>query len=220
LEQNNFFCTWSGGHDSCLSLYHTLKLGQVKCLISPLIDTGISHKTSHFSPSILRAQADLLKIPLLIFNTSNEDFEENYKQVIMSLKKYKIYKGTFPFISNESQKEFMEKICSSQNIRSFVPLWDRNKEGILSEFLELGFKAKIISVNEKFLTRDFLSRDLDFEIIEEFRNKKVDLFGENGEFQTIIYNAPFFSEQLNMKEGDINLKNGNWILDINLIIQN
>lgn len=217
MEQNNLFCAWSGGHDSCLSLYHAQKSNQVKCLVTPLIDTGMTQRSYHFSPAILRAQADLLKIPLLIFNTSFEDFEENYKQTINSLKKYKIYTGVFPFITNEAQKEIMENICSSQNMSISTPLWLRNKEGILSEFLELGFKAKIISVNEKFLTRDFLSRDLDREVIEEFRQKKVDLFGENGEFQTILYDAPYFSHPLHLKDGDINLKNGNWILDINLV---
>ena len=217
MEQNNLFCAWSGGHDNCLSLFHALKTNQVKCLIAPLIDTGMTQKTNHLSPSLLRAQADLLKIPLLIFNTSMDDFSENYKQTINSLKKYKIYCGVFPFITNEEQKELMENICTSQNIGTLAPLWRRDKEGILSEFLELGFKAKIISVNEKYLTRDFLSRDLDKEIIEEFRTKKVDLFGENGEFQTIIYQAPYFSDQLNLKDGDINLKNGHWILDINLV---
>ena len=91
-----------------------------------------------------------------------DDFNENYKQTINSLKKYKIYCGVFPFITNEEQKELMENICSSQNIGTLTPLWRRDKEGILSEFLELGFKAKIISVNEKYLTtkRDKLGHNI------------------------------------------------------------
>lgn len=217
LEQKNLFCAWNGGHECSLSLYHAQKSNQVKCLIAPTTEAGTTYRCHSFPPAILRAQADLLKIPLLIFSTSQEDYEDNYKQTLFNLKKHKINAGVFPYINNETQKEMMENLCTSQGMEISVPLWQRNKEGILSEFLELGFKAKIISVSEKYLTRDFLSKDLDKEIIEEFRQKKIDLFGENGEFQTILYEAPYFLQPLNLKDGDINLKNGNWTLDITLI---
>ncbi|APJ03805.1 hypothetical protein AXG55_07755 [Silvanigrella aquatica] len=214
MDQKNIFCAWNGGHDCGLSLYHAKKSNQVKCLVTPLVEMGSAYRTNICSPSLLRAQADLLKIPLLIFNTSSEELEENYKQTMANFKKYKIEGGVFPFINNETQKNSIENICHSQGIEAHMPLWERNKEGLLSEFLELGFKAKIISVNEKYLTRDFLSKDLDKDIIEEFRNRKIDLFGENGEFQTILYEAPYFSQRLQLKDGDINLKNGYWTLDI------
>ena len=220
MEQKNLFCAWTGGHECSLSLYHAQKSNQVKCLITPMVETGTTYRTNNFQPAILRAQADLLKIPLLIFNTSSEEYEENYKQTLFNLKKHKIDAGVFPYINNDSQKEMMENFCASQSMGISIPLWQRDKEGILSEFLELGFKAKIIAVNEKFLTRDFLSKDLDKDIIEEFRQKKIDLFGENGEYQTILYDAPYFSHRLNLKDGDINLRNGNWTLDINLVSPN
>ncbi len=185
-----------------------------------MVEMGSTYRSNSFSPAILRAQADLLKIPLLIFNTSSEEYEENYKQTLFNLKKHNINAGVFPYINNESQKELMEILCASNEIGALIPLWQRDKESILSEFLELGFKAKIIAVNEKYLTRDFLSKDIDKDIIEEFRQKKIDLFGENGEYQTILYDAPYFSHRLNLKDGDINLKNGNWTLDITLVPSN
>ncbi|KAB8033444.1 diphthine--ammonia ligase [Fluviispira multicolorata] len=217
MEQKNLFCMWSGGHDSCLALYDAQKSNQIKCIITPIMETNTGHRTHSLSPHILRAQADLLNIPLLIFNTSLQEFEKNYELTLASLKKHKIDGGFFNEITNEERKNLAESICERQKLSNHFPLWQKNKEAALSDFLENGFKAKIIAVNEKCLTREFLGKNLDKEIIEEFRNRKIDIWGENGEYQTIIHEAPFFKDRLILKDGDINLRNGYWTLDISIL---
>ncbi|BBH53251.1 diphthine--ammonia ligase [Fluviispira sanaruensis] len=220
MEQKNLFCMWSGGHDSCLALYYAQKTNHVKCIITPIMETNVGYRSQGLSPHILRAQADLLEIPLLIFNTSFQEFEKNYEMTIASLKKHKIEGGFYSEITQEERKHLNEIICERQNMKGFFPLWQKSKEAALSELLELGFKAKIIAINEKNLTRDFLGKNLDKDIIEEFRNRKIDIWGENGEFQTILHEAPFFKENLILKEGDINLRNGYWALDISIVNAN
>lgn len=217
MDHKNLFCAWTGGHECSLSLHHALKSNTIKCLITPIFETGTMFRSILIHPSILRAQADLLKIPLLILNTSTDEYEAHYKQTLTNLKKHKIEGGIFPFINNEVQKQNMDTICTNQLMTTLIPLWQRDKNEILSEFIELGFKAKIIAVNEKYLNRDFLSKDLDKDILKEFNQRKIDMFGENGEFHTVLYDAPYFSSRLNIKEGDITLKNGNWTLDITLL---
>ncbi len=217
LKRKNYFCTWNGGHDSGLSLYYALKNNQILCLIAALQDFGNQLKSNFFSPAILRAQADQLNIPLLIFNATSETFSESFTQTLSSIKKHAIMGGYFPLINHSEQKDQLQQICLKSELEALFPLWQKDKEALLSEFIEVGFKAKIIAVNERFLTRDFLTKDLDKEVIQELRNRKVDLFGENGEFQTILYAAPFFKTPLQFKEGDINLKNGYWVIDLNLI---
>ncbi len=217
LKKKNYFCTWNGGHDSGLSLYYALKNNQILCLIASLQDFGNQLKANFFAPAILRAQADQLNIPLLIFNANSETFSDSFTHTLNSIKKHAIIGGYFPLINHSEQKDQFTQLCQKNELEALFPLWQKDKEALLSEFIEMGFKAKIIAVNERFLTRDFLTKDLDKEVIHELRNRKVDLFGENGEFQTILYAAPFFKTPLHFKEGDINLKNGYWVVDLNLI---
>ena len=217
MEHKNALCTWTGGHESSLTLLHALKNYTVRCLVTPTVESDFN--TFHLQllpPSILRAQADLIKQPLLILNTSYKEYESALNQALNSLKKHKMNTLIFSTIRHNLAKQALEQLCHNLGIKSYFPLWERYEEGLLSEFLELGFKAKIIAVNEKFLTRDFLGKDLDKDVIEEFRQRKIDLFVENGEYQTLLYEAPFFSEPLQIKEGDINLRNGNWTLDVSL----
>lgn len=217
MKRNLYFCSWSGGHESGLTLYSALKNNQILCLIASLQDISNPHKTSFFSPAVLRAQSDQINIPLLMLNTNQENFAENYSKTLNSIKKHNITGGFFATTAHLEQKEQYTQLCQASQIDATFPLFNKDKEGLLSEFIELGFKAKIIAINERYLTRELLAKDLDKEVVQELRNRKVDLFGENGEFLTVLYDAPFFKHPLQFKEGDINLKNGYWVIDLNLI---
>ena len=217
MLKKNLFCSWSGGKDSSLSLYHALKTSNVVCLVTAMMESGEVSRSHGLSHSVLRAQADALNIPLLIFNTSWEEYEKNYLKILDHLKnKHLLDGGIFGDIDIEDHKKWCVNLCESNNMKAYRPLWQQERESILSEFLELGFKAKIIAVNEKKLHRDFLGRDLNKELIEEFREKNIDICGENGEYHTIVYDGPIFETQLSLRQGDITLKSGYWLLEVHL----
>jgi diphthine-ammonia ligase len=217
MLKNNLFCSWSGGKDSCLSLYKALKTSNIVCLVTAMVESGEVSRSHGLTHNVLRAQADALNIPLLIFNTSWEEYEKNYLKILGHLNsKHFLDGGVFGDIDIEDHKEWCVKLCNNYNMKAHHPLWQQKREGILSEFLELGFKAKIISVNEKKLHRDFLGRELDKELIEEFRKKNVDICGENGEYHTVVYDGPIFAQPLALKHSEVSLKNGYWVLEVNL----
>ncbi len=216
LKKRNYFCLWSGGHDSALTLYHATKKTDILCLITAMQDYSNQTKPNFFSPAVLRAQSDQLNIPLLIYNSDTENHLESFAKTLGRIKKHDLIGGFFPFINQPEQKNVLSELCQLEKIDAYFPLENREKEALLSEFIELGFKAKIIAVNERYLTRDLLNRDLDKETLNEIRSRKVDLFGENSEFQTILYEAPYFKQSLQIKEGDINLKNGYWVVDVSI----
>ncbi len=209
------FCSWSGGKDSCLSLYQSLKTSQVSCLVSSMMESGEVFHSHGLSHSVLRAQADSLKIPLLIFNTSWEDYEQNYNRILKHLKtKHHLDGGLFDDIDIDEHRKWCRNLCENHNMFAYHPLWQRDKTSILSEFLELGFKAKIIAVDERKLHRDYLGKDLNDELIAEFNEKNIDLCGENGEYRTVVYDGPLFSSPLTLKHGEVSLKNGYWLLEV------
>jgi diphthamide synthase (EF-2-diphthine--ammonia ligase) len=50
----------------------------------------------------------------------------------------------------------------------------------------------IVCVNEKYLGKDFLGRKIDSSFLNDLPDN-VDPCGENGEFHTFVYNAPYFN---------------------------
>jgi uncharacterized protein (TIGR00290 family) len=170
------------------------------------------HKLSH---RILRSQSDLLKIPVLIFNSSLKDYEENYKEVLFHIKKKNnLDGGVFGSISNMKDKIFSEEICKKSNLQSYHPLWKRDQKELAKEFIKLGFKAKIIAVHGKKMSRDFLWREFDLDLISEFEKQNIDPIGENGEHFTLVYDGPLFSKSLELKPGELLYSDHYWSLEL------
>lgn len=217
MYKKNMFCSWSGGKDSCLSLYRALKTNNITCLITAMLETGEVSRSHGLCIAVLRAQADSLNIPLLIFNTTWQDYEANFNKILSHLKnKHNLDGGIFGDLDIEEHKIWCEQLCKNNSMKAYHPLWKEERVAILSEFIEMGFKAKVIAVNEKKLHRDYLGRDLDKELIEEFEEKNIDICGENGEYHTVVYDGPIFSRPLNLKHGEVSLKDGYWYLEVNL----
>ncbi|HMA58952.1 MAG TPA: hypothetical protein VKN64_01580, partial [Halanaerobiales bacterium] len=62
---NNFFCSWSGGKDSALSLYKAIQKDlKPKKLLNMMNEKGENSRSHNLPLSILKAQAESLNIPL------------------------------------------------------------------------------------------------------------------------------------------------------------
>lgn len=216
MMAKNVFCTWQSGMISCLSLYDALKKkDKVKCLVTSMMETSGSHGFHKIPHKILRLQADLMKIPILIFHSSSKDYQENYSEILMHIKKkHSLDGGIFPNLSNEKEKKFCEDFCRKSYLQPQFPLWQKNSRQIFLEFIALGFKAKVIAVHGKKLSRDFLGRDMDQTLMEEFESHQVDPAGERGEYFSFVYDGPLFSKPLNLKLGDLSYSEQYWSLDL------
>lgn len=215
MMAKNLFCSWQSGVTSCMSLYQALQRDKVRCLVAAMIGAnGYNgfHKLSH---RVLRSQSDLLKIPVLIFNSSLKDYEDNYKEVLLHVKKkHHLDGGVFGSISNMKDKIFSEEICKKLNLQCHNPLWQSDQKELAKEFIRLGFKAKIIAVHGKKMSRDFLWREFDLDLISDFENQDIDPTGENGEHFTLVYDGPLFSKPLELKSGELLYSDHYWSLEL------
>lgn len=216
IKNAAFACSWSGGKDSCMALYYAVQNGGVPLsLLTMCIENGERTRSHGLSPVIIHAQADSLNIPVKTINTSWHDYEENF---INGLKKLKISRdinsAVFGDIDLEEHKEWEDKVCKKADITPFLPLWKMDRELILKEFLAAGFKAVIVAVKENCLDESFLGRELDYAMISEFKDHKVDPCGENGEYHTVVIDGPIFSKPVEFKKNKISKNSGYNFLDI------
>jgi diphthine-ammonia ligase len=207
---------WSGSQSACLALHMAMEQSgaQLICLMTALSDTGETPCPYGPSQPLLRAQADALRTPLLVFNTMGDDSEKLWSDTTSYLKyKYDLDEIIFGHTEANEHKNWVEQISKVQGLEALFPLCEKNEEELFQSFVDAGYKAKIIAVNEKKLNRDFLGRDLDKDILGEFEARKISIWGTAGEYRTVVYDGPLFSTPLKLKQGEISLKNGYWKAD-------
>ena len=156
ISGKGFFCSWSGGKDSCLALYHTIQQGGIPHYLFSMFTEQGDRSRSHGLPlSTIQAQARALGIILVTRDATWDHYETSFLSAIRSFKKEGIEFGVFGDIDLEEHLEWVERVCSSAGIQSREPLWKRDRGELLKEFLQLGFRATIVSVKKGVLDRRF-----------------------------------------------------------------
>lgn len=217
LKNEEFFCSWSGGKDSCLSLYRCIKEGGIPRLLLTMFTEGGERSRSHgLEKSIVQAQADSLGIPVKICSASWADYENVFLKALSNIKRMSLNMGIFGDIDLQDHKDWVERVCSKASIKSYLPLWKENREDILSEFIELGFKARIVALKDGTLDKNMLGKYLDASLAKELKLAGVDPCGENGEFHTVVTDGPIFSYPLEIIMNDSVLRDGYWFADFQL----
>jgi len=218
VTNKTFFCSWSGGKDSCLALHHAIKGGGIpKYLFTMLTEDGIRSRAHGLPPTVLRAQSASLGIPLLVRNTSWEDYETNFLSAISELKKQNIECGVFGDIDLAAHLEWVERVCGSVEIGVYEPLWKRARKDLLEEFLRLRFKALIISVKQDVLDKGFLGQELTEQVISELEKSGIDASGEEGEYHTVVTDGPIFSSPVLLQMKGQVVHDGYCFLDVDLL---
>jgi len=87
-------------------------------------------------------------------------------------------------------------------MQAIFPLWQRPTAELLREYLALGFRAVVVCVNEAYLDRSFCGRLLDEFFLRDLP-PNIDPCGENGEYHTFLFDAPYFSCPILFRRGEI-----------------
>jgi uncharacterized protein (TIGR00290 family) len=217
LLGKRFFCSWSGGKDSCFALYHAMRGGGIPArLVTMMTEDGSRNRAHGLPASFLQAQADSLGIPLILRGTCWDDYEKDFLAVIRTLSRHGIDGGVFGDIDLEGHREWVERVCSSVGMQAFEPLWKRDRRGLLDEFLRAGFRATIVSVKEGVLDEGFLGKTLDADVIEALERTGTDISGEDGEYHTAVTDGPIFSKPVPLRPRGILSHGGYRFLDVSV----
>lgn len=201
------YFNWSSGKDSALALYHLLPQNHLE--IDRLLTTVNSHYnrvSMHGLPrEVLEAQAAQTGIPLDILevpeNPSMEQYNGLMRDKIKQLKAAGYTQTVFGDIFLEDLKQYREQMLSKYDIKAIFPLWKRDTKDLIHEFLELGFRAVIVCINNSKLDESFLGKELSLELINQLP-EDVDPCGENGEFHTFCFDGPIFTNPIAFEIGE------------------
>ncbi|MCJ7606615.1 MAG: diphthine--ammonia ligase [Thermoplasmata archaeon] len=215
IEGVPFFCSWSGGKDSCLALHRAIqRRGRPKRLLTMLNEDGVRSRSHGLTSGILTAQAESVGIPLETRPTTWGDYEENFLTVLEEFRKDGIEAGVFGDIDLEEHREWTERVCASAHMKAFSPLWQLRRRDILEEFLGAGYKALIVSLKQNVLDESLLGRYLSAETIDEIEKTGADACGEGGEYHTLVVDGPIFSAPIRFVEKGILSHDGHSFLEL------
>ena len=217
IKDCSFFCSWSGGKDSCLSLYRAIKEGgRPRFLLTMLREEGERSRSHGLPVNLIRQQASSLGVPVVVRSSSRDDYEKVFFSALCEIKEEGVEVGVFGDIDLEVHREWVERVCSSGGVSPYFPLWQEDRRVLLEELLEAGFKATIVSVKEDVLDRDFLGKTLNMEVIKEMESVGIDASGEAGEYHTVVTDGPIFSTPLRLEEKGQIFRQGYWFLDVSV----
>jgi len=212
------FISWSGGKESSLACWRAIKRGfEVKFLLNMVSEDGRYSRSHGISSSLLKKQAEAIKIPMVQVKTTWNSYEEDFKRAVLQLKEKGIKAGVFGDIDLREHRDWVERVCRELKIKAILPLWKQKREELLKEFIQAGFKAIVVAVDVNYLGKELLGYRINREFIEKLKTiKDVDLCGEEGEYHTFVYGGPIFRKPLKFVTGRKILKDKKWFLEIKL----
>ena len=206
------FASWSGGKECSLATYKAISQGyEVLYLVSFVSEDGERSRSHGILARTLELQAKAIGIPVIQVKTSWEDYEANFKKVVMELKEKGISGGVFGDMDLEEHRKWVERVCGELGIKPILPLWGLESEKLLREFLALGFKAKVVATK---LDGGLLGRDVDETLIAEIQRFNCHPCGESGEYHTFVTDGPIFERPLRVISGRKEKRDGVWFLEI------
>lgn len=200
------YFNWSTGKDAALALYFLQKERNFDVdhlLIS--VNKSVDRVSMHgLSRDLMIAQIESIGLKYSTVELPAEPSMEEYSGLMLEavrVLKNKGYHDTgFGDIFLEDLREYREKQLAPLNIKCHFPLWKRNTHELLKEFIDLGFKAIVVSINSTKLDQSFCGREINNEFLADLP-EGVDPCGEYGEFHTFCYDGPIFKKSIKFEKG-------------------
>jgi len=196
--------SWSGGMESCLSLFKALKEGyNVSYLVAFVAETW--PRNCHPLP-VMALQSKSLGIPLLKREVK-EPFEKTYREAISSLINEEEVDGIITgdiYVVDELHGRWMDKVTEGLDISVIMPLWGQDTSKVLNEEVTTGFKSIFTCLLKEWLSEEWLGKELNENSAKELqvlaKKTGLDPCGEKGEYHTMAIDGPIFKQAIEISK--------------------
>ncbi len=211
------FTSWSGGKDCMLALHRFLKQpGNEAVLVNMCDDDGVRSRSHGIKKELVKIQASCMNLPIIQQQTNFKGYEFGFKKVIAELKEQGVTGGVFGDIYLKEHRVWIDRVCKEMDVEPVFPLWENDTRLLMEEFINEGFKTKVIAVNSKMLSQDWLGRIIDTQFLDEISKLQgIDPCAENGEYHSFVYDGPLFNKSVSFEVGSSYEENGCYFIELN-----
>lgn len=213
-------CSWSGGKDSCYALMQAVAQGnQLKVLVNMMNENGRISRSHGLPLAVLQQQADTIGVPVIALPTSWNEYRNNFIDALNQGKSnFGVEAMVFGDIDLQPHRDWEEMVCAEAGLKAMLPLWQQSRRTLVTEMIESGIEAMIVSCNTHMGER-FLGRTINHGLVDELEALGVDACGENGEYHTVVINCPLFKKMIVLPEYETVLHEGYWFLKWGIVFE-
>lgn len=166
---------------------------------------------------LLKKQGEAVGLPIeeiwISKSASNEEYEAQMKDVLEKYNLAGVRDVLFGDLFLQDIRRYREEKLSAIGMNAVFPIWKRETGALAHYFVDEGFRAIVCCIDPKFLDKKFCGTEFDNTFLSRLP-AKVDPCGENGEFHTFVYDGPIFKNAIEVKVGEVVLRDGFYFADI------
>ena len=197
---NKFVLSYSGGKDCILALYRKIEQGDVPVALLTTVKKYSEETGTHGLPfDLLEQVSKSVDLPIIYAQCDVSEYEDVFEEKLKEAKKMGATSVVYGDIDIEQHKKWGIDRAEHAGLDYEFPLWQEDREKLVHEVIDSGFKAVIKKVNLDYMSEDFLGKTLTKELIEKIKSKGVDPCGENGEYHTFVVDGPIFDYKIDIK---------------------
>ena len=211
MPKEKIVLCWSGGKDSCFSLYELKKTNEYEVVALLTTVTRDYERISMHGVrnQLLEEQARALGLPLekvtISKGADNQEYETKMGSVLTEFKSRGVSSVAFGDIFLEDLRKYREGNLAKIGMNGVFPIWKRDSTELGRSFIKAGFRAVIACVDSKQLNASFAGRIYDEQFLADLP-PSADPCGENGEFHSFVFDGPIFKNPVAFSKGEIVFK--------------
>lgn len=210
----SYISSWSGGKDSCFACYKAICEGYKVSHLVNFISKEYKRVSFHGTEDkLIQLQAKAIGISLIQKETTWNGYEQEFKEAVRSLIPNGINGMIFGDIHLQEHRDWVHRVCKELGIEKIEPLWGKDPENILLEFIDAGFEAIIVSSKADLIGKKWIGRKIDRDFLKYLKNNNIDICGENGEYHTFVTDCPLFKKKIIINKSRSIMRDNHWFLD-------
>ena len=211
-----YLASWSGGKDSTLAVARAKEAGIEVTGIANFISDDYKRVRFHGTEAhLIGLQAELAGVRLYQRETRAAGYEDDFKAAIRERVAEGFTGMVFGDIYLDEHRAWVERVCAEVGIEPLEPLWGESTLKLITEFVDRGFTAVIVSGMQEHIGREWIGKTVNGDFIEYMKGKpQADVCGEKGEYHTFVTGGPLFNGSIEITESEVIERSGFWLLDI------
>ena len=201
---NKFVLSYSGGKDCILALYRKIQAGCTPVALLITVKKNSEETWTHgLSYDLLEQVSKSLELPIIYAECDVPEYEDKFEEKLKEAKKMGATSVVYGDIDIQLHKQWGIDRANNAGLNYEFPLWQEDREKLVHEVIDSGFKAVIKKVNLNCLSEDFLGKTLTKELVEKIKATGSDVCGENGEYHTFVVDGPIFKTKIDINSEDL-----------------
>jgi len=191
--------SWSGGKDSCAAFHRTRGDVEFLCAITMFNGDGTRSRSHGLRPEVVAAQVERLGLHPITERCEWSNYDVAFDRALTKASRLGVTHVVFGDILFDEHKAWAERLATGRGLIAVEPLWHQSTATLYRDFLNMGARARIVTVRASELDESFLGRELDEALLPELIARGVDPCGEGGEYHTVVTACPAFSSNIKVR---------------------